>query len=87
MDRYLEDLAHTEVVFLNLAGRKIPHFVEYLNFDNPFTIKFEEYDSKESAVELAGVELFLRVSDLLAEEEKQMPLPENRLKYDQYVGF
>jgi len=86
-DKYLEDFAQADVLFLNLAGRKIPHFVEYINFENPFTIKFEDYNSKEAAIELTGVEIFMRVKDLLAEEEKVLEVVENGLQYEKYVGY
>ena len=33
-DNYLEDFAQAEVLFLGLAGRKIPYFIEYINFEN-----------------------------------------------------
>lgn len=86
-DKYLEDLSQAEVLFLNLSGRKIPHFVEYINFENPFFIKFEDYDSKEAAIELTGVEIFMRESDLLAEEEKVFEIPDNGLFYEKYIGY
>jgi len=50
-DQYLEDFAQADVLFLNMAGRKIPYFVDYINFENPFIVKFEDFDSKESAIE------------------------------------
>ncbi len=87
VDKYLEDFAQANVLFLNLAGRKIPHFVEYINYDNPFTIKFEDYNTKEAAIELTGVEIFMREIDLLAEEDKVLELPDNGLQYEKYVGY
>ena len=84
-DRYLEDFAQAEVLFLNLAGRKIPYFIEYINFENPFTLKFEDYNSKESALELTGKEIFMRTKDLLPEEEKVLEI--EGLVYEKYVGY
>ena len=81
-DQYLEDFAQADVLFLNLSGRKIPHFIEYINYENPFTIKFEDYNSKEAAIELTGVEIFMRASDLLAEEDKVLEIPDNALFYE-----
>jgi len=69
-DNYLEDFAQAEVLFLGLAGRKIPYFIEYINFENPFTVKFEDYNSKESAIELTGKEIFMRTKDLLPAEDQ-----------------
>lgn len=84
-DRYLEDFAQAEVLFLGLAGRKIPYFIEYINFENPFTVKFEDNNSKEAALELTGKEIFMRTKDLLLEEEKVLEI--EGLFYEKYVDF
>ena len=86
-DKYLEDFAQAEVVFLGLAGRKIPYFIEYINFENPFTVKFEDYNAKEVATELTGKEIFMRTKDLLAEEEKVLEIEAEGLLYEQYVNY
>ena len=86
-DKYLEDLAQTEVLFLGIAGRKIPNFIEYINFENPFTIKFEDYNTKEAVIELTGKEIFMRKSDLLPVEEKMLIVEEDSLFYEKYTGF
>lgn len=85
-DRYLEDFAQADVLFLDISGRKIPYFVEYINFENPFTLKFEDFDSKESAIELTGKEIFMRESDLLTEEEKVFEV-EGNLVFEKYIQF
>jgi len=85
-DRYLEDFAQADVLFLNIAGRKIPYFLEYINFENPFTLKFEDFDSKESAIELTGKEIFMRTADLLTEEEKVFEVVGN-LVFEKYIQF
>jgi 16S rRNA processing protein RimM len=84
-DKHLEDLAHSDVLFLDMDGRKIPCFVEYVNFENPFTIKFEDYDNKESAQDLTGKEIFLRASDLLSPEERTIEV--EGLYYEKYLGY
>jgi len=85
-DKYLEDFAQAEVLFLGLAGRKIPYFIEYINFENPFTIKFEDKNTKEAAIELTGKEIFMRTKDLLPEEEKVLEI-EGGLFYEKYVDY
>lgn len=85
-DKYLEDFAQAEVLFLGLAGRKIPYFVEAINFENPFTVKFEDNDTKESAIELTGKEIFMRTKDLLPEEEKIYEV-EGLLFYEKYINY
>ena len=86
LDKYLEDFVQTEVVFLGLAGRKIPYFIEYINFENPFSVKFEDYNSKEIALELTGKEIFMRTKDLLPLEEKILEITSG-LIYEKYVNF
>jgi len=83
-DRYLEDFAQAEVLFLGIAGRKIPYFVEYINFENPFTLKFEDCNSKEAAIELTSKQIFMRTKDLLPEEEKVLESEEGPF-YEKYV--
>lgn len=85
-DKYLEDFAQAEVLFLGLAGRKIPYFVEYINFENPFTLKLEDCNSKEAAIELTSKEIFMRTKDLLAAEEKVIVL-EGGLVYEKCVDY
>ncbi len=85
-DQYLEDFAQAEVLFLELAGRKIPYFVESINFENPFTVKFEDKNTKESAIELTGKEIFMRTKDLLPAEEKVFEV-EGLLFYEKYVNY
>lgn len=85
-DNYLEDFAQAEVLFLSINGRKIPYFIEYINFESPFTIKFEDFNSKEAVIELTGAEIFLRKSDLLAEEEKVLEFEET-LVYRKYIEY
>ena len=84
-DDYLESLAQAEVLFLAIDGRKIPHFIEYINFDPPFVIKFEEYDTRESALDLTGREIFLRLSDLC---EIQAPMePSAATSFQSLTGY
>jgi len=85
-DYYLEDLAQAEVLFLRLAGRKIPYFIEYINFENPFTVKFEDHNSKESALELTGKEIFIRTKDLLPDETKVIAVDKG-LFFAKYVHY
>ncbi|MEM6319247.1 MAG: 16S rRNA processing protein RimM [Bacteroidota bacterium] len=85
-DHYLEDFAQAEVVFLALNGRKIPYFVEAINFDTPFTLQLEDIDTKEKAIELTSKEIFLRQSDLIPLEEKVFDVPTTTI-YLPYIGY
>lgn len=84
-DKNLEDFAQAEVLFLLINGRKIPYFVESVNYENPFTLKFEDINSKETALELTGSEIFMRTKDLLPETEKVLEVEE--LVYEKYVRY
>ena len=84
-DKNLEDFAQADVLFLSINGRKIPYFVESVNFENPFTIKFEDINTKEAAIELTGTEIFMRTKDLLPETEKVLEI--EKLMYEKYVNF
>ena len=85
LDAYLEDFARAEVLFLGIDGRKIPFFVEAVRMDGPLLIKFEEKDTKESASQLAGKEIFLRELDLSFDEKRKNSVAD--LKFTAYVGY
>ncbi len=84
-DKNLEDFAQAEVLFLSVNGRKIPYFVEAIKFENPFTVKFEDINTKEAAIELTGTEIFMRTKDLLPATEKVLEIA--TLKYEKYINF
>ena len=84
-DNYLEDFAQAKVVFLNIEGQKIPFFIKAINFDNPFTIKFEEYESREAVIKLTGKEIFLQNIDIIAPENRT--IEPTTLFYQKYVGY
>lgn len=82
---YVEDLAQVEVIFLNIDGRKIPYFIEAIQFGSITTIKLEDYDSKEKVVQLTGKEIFLQRKDLLPSSKKRQVA--NSLLYAHLKGF
>ena len=65
-DPYLDDFFDAEVVFLALQGNKVPFFIAASRGEGTLIVKFEEVDSREDALPLAGAELFLRAADLAA---------------------
>lgn len=63
-ERFWEDLLEADVVFVEIKGQKIPFFIEEIKDGGDILLKFEEVDDRDSAVELSGKPLFMRVSDL-----------------------
>lgn len=84
---YLEDLLQSEAVFLGIQGQKVPYFIDCFDTKNELLVKFEDIDSRESAVELSGKPLFLRPQDLLPEEERTFVVEEEELQYAFLEGF
>ncbi len=69
-ERYLEDFAKAEVVFLNIQGKPVPFFIEDIRDAGDLLLKLEEINSPTEAKEIVSKELFLRESDVFSEEEK-----------------
>ena len=58
-EQFLDDLFDASVIFIELLGKPVPFFIEYIHNDAPLIIKLEEVDTREEALELAGKELLL----------------------------
>ncbi|MEL7122568.1 MAG: ribosome maturation factor RimM [Bacteroidota bacterium] len=71
-DYHLEDLVNTEVVFVEIAGQKVPYFIEDVLEAGGILVKLEDVDSKEQATQLTNCQLYLRPSDLVPDEEREM---------------
>ncbi len=70
-----------DMVFLNINGAPIPHFIENINIlNNKAIIAFEGIDSIEKASTLVKKELFLPLSIL-------PPLSGNKFYYHEVAGF
>jgi 16S rRNA processing protein RimM len=68
-ERYFDDFEGAEVLFVELAGKYVPYFVEETRGGLDPIVKFEDLDQREEAQKLSGKPLFLRESDLLPIEE------------------
>lgn len=79
-EEYLADFLRSEVVFVEIAGKHIPHFVEYIRTGSNLLIKFEDVDSPEAAVAITGKEVFMRAGDLSFAAEEAVG-------YEELVGF
>lgn len=73
-DLFWEDFLETEVLFLEVAGRKTPFFVDNIKTGNLLLIKFEDVDSREEANGLTNRAAFMRESDIAQKEETDIVL-------------
>jgi 16S rRNA processing protein RimM len=85
-DQYLEDLMETEVILLTIKGMPTPFFIEDVRVGNAIIAKFEDVDSVEAANEIASKEMFLRETDVLADEERTYEV-ELGMEYQDCVGY
>ena len=64
---YLSDLQQSDVWFIQRGTDVIPYFVESIENDPHFLIKFEDIDSPEAAKNITGCTILLRESDITIE--------------------
>lgn len=83
-ERYLDDFLVTDLVFIEIEGKKLPFFIEDIFEANDLLVKFEEVDSPEVAHRYSGKAVFMREADLqpLAAE-----LPSTDAQFERYVGY
>ncbi|MFK7934861.1 MAG: ribosome maturation factor RimM, partial [Saprospiraceae bacterium] len=84
-DEHLEDFAQAEVLFLEISGKHLPYFIEKVEVQSDLVVQFEDVADRNTAAMLTGKSIFMRESDLLAEEDKQLELEE--LEYAFLTGF
>ena len=82
-DAFLESFFGCEVVFIDLRGGQVPFFVEGIGPGNDLSLKLEDVDSREEAVELSGKALFLREQDIL-EGDREGERPND---FRRFAGF
>jgi 16S rRNA processing protein RimM len=88
-DDFVDDFLDAQAVFLALQGKKVPFFIDSSRGENTLIIKFEEVDSREDALPLAGCEIFLRqedISDGAGEDSPDFSFLEGFLIIDQQAG-
>ncbi len=84
-EKYVEDVMNAELLILDIKGKKTPFFVEDVRFGNAIIAKFEEVNSPEGAAAIASKEIFLRESDLIPEEEREIEI--EKIPFEQCVGY
>ncbi len=83
-EQYEDDFLEADTVFLTLAGKKIPYFIESVRGGNATIVKFEEVDSIEAATKIAKKAMEMRESDLIPESERKTELVES---FDYLTGY
>ncbi|KAA3623431.1 MAG: 16S rRNA processing protein RimM [Bacteroidetes bacterium] len=71
-DAYWDDFENVEVLFLDVAGRKTPFFLESYKIGHLNLIKFEDISSPEEAGQLTNRPLFMRQQDISTRSTDQM---------------
>lgn len=71
-------------VFLDIRGKKVPHFVSSVRGAGEPIVKFEDVDTREDALPLQSRELFLLETDL---PEDFVVTEEDELVYGYLAGF
>ena len=79
---FLTDFDQTDVLFLDIEGRKIPYFIKEKVYHTPFRIVFEDHTQRETSQALTGKEIFLRAEQITLPEEVKTDLV-----YAPYIGF
>jgi 16S rRNA processing protein RimM len=83
-EQYEEDFLETDTVFLTLAGKKIPYFIEAVRGGNAMIVKFEDVDTIEAATKIAKKDMEIRATDLIPDEERELDIIET---YKYLEGF
>ncbi len=83
---FLEDVLKSEVLFIEIGGQQVPHFVESFQDTEELVVHFEDVESREQAAKLVSRPVYLRPADIIPAEEKEIPLEtiEPHLKYLNY---
>lgn len=81
---FLDDFLEAPVIFIELLGKPVPFFVDSIHNEAPLIVKLEEVDSRKTALELVGKELFLRAEDV-SEASLEQPLDFSALEGYQIV--
>ncbi|NJN33619.1 MAG: hypothetical protein HC817_04550 [Saprospiraceae bacterium] len=73
-EKYVEDIMSAEMLILDIKGKKTPFFIEDMRVGNAIIAKFEEVNTPESAAAIASKEVFLRQTDLIPDEEREIEI-------------
>ncbi|MFZ4426702.1 MAG: ribosome maturation factor RimM [Saprospiraceae bacterium] len=83
-ERYLDDFLATDLLFVEIEGRKLPFFIEDILEANDLLVKFEEVDSPEAAHRYSGKAVFMREADLQPLQAEAAPAG---TQFERYIGY
>jgi len=83
---YLEDVLKADVLFIEIGGQQVPHFIDDFQEAGDLIVHFEDIETREQAAKIVSRPVFLRLADIIPIEEKEIPLEkiEPHLKYLHY---
>lgn len=84
--KFLEDVLKAAVLFIEIGGQQVPHFIDNFQEAGELVVHFEDMESREQAAKIVSRPVFLRPADIIPVEEKEIPLEniEPHLKYLNY---
>lgn len=87
LEERVEDFMNSDVVFLELNGKQVPFFIAEFTVKGTPMVRFEDINSREEALPLTAKKMFLRQTDLLADDQRTLEVVDDSLKYSRYVGY
>lgn len=82
---YLEDALKANAIFVDMRGQKVPLFIEKIREGTDILIKFEDIDSRTEADAFQSKSIFLKKTDILADEEREIEV--ERLPFEHLEGW
>lgn len=83
-EQYEEDIFAAETVFLGIAGRSVPYFIENIRGGNALIVKFEDINDIDAALKIANKSIEMRIADLIPDDERETEVVES---YSYLEGF
>ncbi len=84
-EAYLAVLGDIDLYFIKQKGKLTPYFLEELRSGNHLIAKFEDVEDRDAALALSSQEIFVRKTDLPADEEGEVE--RSHLKYGLCAGY
>lgn len=84
-EAYVEDFLRSKALFLKSGVNFLPHFLKQVRGGAFLIAHFEEANSRSEAEKLAGREIYLRNTDIIADEDRELVVEE--LSYAWVKGF
>lgn len=81
---FREDFLSTEVVFIEVMGRKTPFFVDTIYEGDGLSIMLEEVDTKEAAHQLSGKTIWMRPQEIQRADLAQAKPP---VPFESLIGY